>query len=137
MARLKVHLSERFWKWTQPLRARRRVKAAIPGDQNDVIARQHERGREVQRIQATQVPVDRKSRSMLDERLVDFDDSERRPLLPHGLRRLAAGGEADRSDSLDEADTAHVPALGPVHRFAHEIAVRRLLDVPLDQRAGI
>lgn len=111
------------------------MELPVPGGDDEVVAWQNERRGEMERIEAAQVPVKRELGGVLDDGLVDLDNAECRPLLPHGPRCTAPGREADGAYRLDEPDAADVPALGSSHRVAHQIAFG-LGDVALDERSA-
>jgi len=68
--------AEGFWKYLQSFGSRRGVKAAIPRRHDQVFVGKHERGREMERIDATKLAIDRERRSVLDKILVDLYDTE-------------------------------------------------------------
>lgn len=96
------------------------MQTSIPRGEHEPRGRQHERGGQVQGIEGEEVAVKRQRRGMLGEALVDFNDSEGRPLPTHGLRRRRAAGKTHGADGLDEADTTDEPAIAVVQRVADD-----------------
>jgi hypothetical protein len=73
----------------------------------------------MQWVQAVELTIQRQRGAVLDQILIDLDDSECWPLLADRSHGGLTGHEGDSASGLDEADTTDKPAVGTVHRRSH------------------
>ncbi|MCW2952098.1 MAG: hypothetical protein JWQ48_1268 [Conexibacter sp.] len=60
------------------------MQPTVPRRERQVVAGQEQRGREMERVAASQLARDRELGGVLRERRIDFDDAEGRPLGAYG-----------------------------------------------------
>ncbi len=90
----------------------------------------------MQRVEAAQLKAYGERGAVLDQILIDLDNSERWPIFSDCLPSRLTGGEGHSATGLDETDTTDEPAVGAIHCPPDEVAPR-LSDVALDQRARV
>jgi hypothetical protein len=66
--------------------------AGHPSSDGQIVVREHERRREMQRVQAPHLMAQRELRCALHELLIDLDHAERRPLRTEGPQRGTPDG---------------------------------------------
>lgn len=108
----------------------------VPRGEDEVLTGQQERGSQVERIEASEIVLERETGGVLDEWLVDLDNTERGPFIPDRLYRADVRCTADGTNGLDVSGTTDEPSLGASHRVTDEFAAL-LSDVALDEGACI
>jgi hypothetical protein len=67
----------------------RGMQPSVPGGERETVTGEHQRGGEMERIQAAQLTLDRDLGGVLDETLIYLDHAEAGPLLAAGLGDIA------------------------------------------------
>ncbi|HMH47438.1 MAG TPA: hypothetical protein VK538_06935, partial [Solirubrobacteraceae bacterium] len=90
----------------------------------------------MQRVEAAELEVHGERGAVLDQILIDLDNSERWPLFSDRFRSRLACGKGHCTSGLDETDTTDEPGVGAIHRTSQQVA-SRLSHVALDERACV
>jgi hypothetical protein len=100
------------------------VQASIPCGHQKIGPWKHKRCGQMQRVEAGELEVHGERGAVLDQILIDLDNSERWPLFSDCFRSRLACGKGHSTSGLDEIDTTDEPGVGAIHRTSHEVAPR-------------
>src|ERR1017187_8738745 len=101
---MRATLLERAGENIEPFCTGARMETSVPRGEDEIVLGQHERGSQMQGVEAAELSIHRQRGRVLDQILIDLDDAERWPLLMESSGSSWTCRESDSTGGLHEAD---------------------------------